>query len=318
MVRVLITGGSGSIAQVLADELLNLNFDVLLATRQSNGEFRAPAIQVGDVDGNTSWGDALHQVNVVVHLAAQTKTSGNTIKESWDNFMSVNRDGTECLARKAVEAGVQRFIYLSSILAFGDHTEGDVPYSENDLPMKDDGYGVSKRKAEDVLLEVAEGTAMEVVILRPPPIYGPNMSNNIPTLFKAAYLGWPLPLKSIKNHLSFIYVGNLVSAISASISHPNARNKKYFVCDQENVSISEFVQKISASMRKKDRLFPFPVALLRLIGILAGQKFIVGRLVNSLNVDGSAICKELNWKPPLSMNDGLEVTSKWYLNTFGK
>jgi len=318
MVRVLITGGSGSVAQLLAEELLKQNFDVLLASRSPNTSFKGSKILVGDINRNTSWFEALKRVDVVVHLAAQTKITSNNPTESWNKFMSVNRDGTKCLAQAAVKSGVRRFIYLSSILAFGSHTEGNFAYMENDQPAANDGYAVSKRKAEDALLEVVDGTATEFVILRSPPIYGPNMTNNILNLFKAVYFGWPLPLKSINNNLSFIYVGNLVSAILASINNPIAINKKYFVCDRENVTTGEFIIKIAESMKKKVYLFPFSLALLRLIGVLTGQTFAVGRLTNSLNVDGSIISKELNWEPPFSMNAGLQVTSEWYLNTLKK
>jgi len=318
MVRVLISGGTGTVARRLVTILVEKNYDVLLATRRLSETLPAPAIQVGDIDRQTDWKAALYQIDVVVHLAAQTTEAGSLKEVSLGKFLSVNRDGTECLARAAVACNVRRFVYLSSILAFGDHTKGDVAFSDDGQPNKNDGYGISKQKAEKSLLAVAEGTPMEVVILRPPPIYGPNMTNKVLMMFKAIYNGWPLPVKTVKNHLSFIYIDNLVSAIIISIDHPDAANRKYFVCDKETVSTPQFLTKIAMAMGKKERLIPFPLVMLRLMGLLTGQQFAVGRLTNSLKVDDSDFCRELNWKPPVSMDAGLKVTAKWYLSTHGE
>ncbi len=317
MARVLITGGTGVVAQNLASNLSTKEYDVLLATRGTVSALPVPTFRIGNIDGETNWKEALHKIDIVIHLAAHTpqlaSKSGASKEMSLKKFMSVNRDGTECLARAAVASGVKRFIYLSSILAVGDHTIGEAVFSSAGQPKKDDGYGVSKRKGEDSLLLVAKGTALEVVILRVPPIYGPGVTNNILTMFKAISYGWPLPLKTIKNRLSFIYIDNLVSAITVMASYPNAINKTYFVCDQEEVSSPQFLMKIAAAMEKNVRLFPFPLTLLRLIGVLAGQQFAAGRLINSLRVDGSDFCKELNWEPPITMDAGLKATAEWYL-----
>lgn len=318
MVRVLISGGTGTVARRLASILIEKNYDILLATRRLGETLPAPAIQVGNIDGKTDWKDALNQIDVVIHLAAQTTDAEASKEASLSKFLSVNRDGTECLARAAVASRVRRFIYLSSILAVGDHTNGDAVFLDDSQPKENDGYGISKRRAEESLLAVAEGTPMEVVILRPPPIYGPNMTNKILMMFKAVRNNWPLPVKTVENHLSFIYIDNLVSAINISIDHPNAVNRKYFICDQENVSTPQFLTKIALAMGKKERLFPFPVVMLRLMGLLTGQQFAVGRLINSLNVDGSDFCRELNWKPPMSMDAGLKVSAEWYLSTYRK
>ena len=204
---------------------------------------------------------------------------------------------------------MRRFIFLSSIKVNGEGTTSH-PYTENDAPQPEDAYGVSKLEAELALREAAAG--METVVLRPPLLYGPGVKGNFLRLMRAIERGLPLPLKSINNRRSLLYVGNLVDAIVRCLDHPGVAGQTYLVADDEGISTPGLIYEIAAAMHKPARLVPVPPRILQLAGALSGKSAAVSRLLNSLQIDSGKIRRELDWRPRDPLNAGLRETAEWY------
>jgi nucleoside-diphosphate-sugar epimerase len=272
------------------------------------------AIQILSISSDTDWSIVLIGVDVVVHLAARVHVMHDTAVDPLAEFRQVNVAGTERLARMASEAGVRRFIYLSSVKVNG---EGNViPYTEHDTPVPEDPYAISKWEAEEVLQKVSRETGLEVVILRPPLVYGPQVKANFLRMLEVVKRGIPLPLASINNRRSLIYLGNLVDAIITCINHHKAAGQTYLVSDGEEVSTPELIRQVAVALGKPARLFPFPPSFMKLAGSIIGKSDAVERLLGSLVVDSSKIRRELGWMPPYTMEEGLEETAEWFKRRF--
>jgi nucleoside-diphosphate-sugar epimerase len=228
-------------------------------------------------------------------------------------FREVNVAGTERLARAAASSGVKRLVYVSSIKVNGEQTTG-IPFSEKDVPAPQDPYGISKYEAEQLLNQVSRETGMEVVIVRPPLIYGPDVGGNFIRLLKLVFWGAPLPLASVHNQRSMIYLDNFVDALISCATHPAAAGKTYLVSDGKDISTPLLMQYMANLMDRRSWLWPFPPSLLQLAGKMAGMSNEVERLVGSLQIDSSKIRSELEWVPPYSVQQGLSETVKWFLN----
>jgi nucleoside-diphosphate-sugar epimerase len=224
----------------------------------------------------------------------------------------VNAGGTEVLARQAADRGVRRFVFLSSVKVHGEGSR--VPYTEEQQPDPQDPYGVSKWKAEVSLKRIGGDTGLEVVIIRPPLVYGPGVKANFYQLLRSIELGLPLPLAGIQNKRSLVFLGNLIDAIISCATHAEAAGRTFLVSDGEDISTSELITRAAAALGRPARLLPFPSALLRLAGLLTGKKAAVDRLLGSLTVDSSRIRRELGWTPPFTMTEGLRETAVWYRN----
>jgi nucleoside-diphosphate-sugar epimerase len=225
-------------------------------------------------------------------------------------YRQVNVAGTENLARQAVEHGVRRLVFLSSIKVHGEETA--VPYTEQHLAAPQDPYGASKLEAEKILHEISTETGLEVVIIRPPLVYGPGVKANFLNLLKIVERGVPLPLASITNARSLVYLGNLIDAIVTCATHPRAAGQTFLVSDGEDVSTPQLIRQLATALDRPARLLPFPPSLMRLAGKLTGKSMAVDRLLGSLVVDSGKIRRELGWKPPYTMAEGLAETAKWY------
>ena len=234
-----------------------------------------------------------------------------TVSNPLSEFRRVNVAGTEQLVLMAEKAGVRRFVFLISIGVNGSITHGQ-PSTEADKPCPYSPYTQSKFEAEQVILRITSETGMEVVIIRPPIVYGTGNPGNILQLLNVIAKGWPLPFASIKNLRSFIFVENLVDAIVTCINHPKAAVQTYLVSDGEDISTPELIRKVSAALGRPARLFPFPPSLIRFAGKLFGKSDAVERLVGSLTIDSSKIQRELGWKPPYTMEQGLKETGEWF------
>jgi nucleoside-diphosphate-sugar epimerase len=226
-------------------------------------------------------------------------------------YLRVNAEGTERLARSAAACGVSRLLFLSSVKVNGEQT-GDHPYTEDDLPRPEDAYGASKRDAEQALARVAAETGLETVVLRPPLVYGPGVKANFLRLMDYVARGVPLPLGAIANRRSLIYVGNLAHAIVTALDAPPAAGHTYLVSDGEDVSTPELVRMIAQALGVKPRLLPVPLAVLGVAAAIAGQRADLARLTGSLQVDSSRIRRDLAWRPPFTLAQGLELTARWY------
>ena len=220
-------------------------------------------------------------------------------------YRSVNVEGTRSLAKQAAALGVKRFVFLSSIGVLGINTNGRGPFSVEDYPAPVDDYAISKWEAEQVLHEVAERTALDVVVIRPPLIYGPGVKGNLARLLDLLRSGVPLPLGAIENLRSLVGIDNLVSLLLTCINHPDAVNKTFLVSDCEDISTPELLRRFAAAIHKPARLVSLPVSLLYLFGWIVRRHRDLERLAGCLQVECSYTCRVLGWKPPVSMKDGL-------------
>lgn len=311
--KFLITGANGFVGKPLCAELLRQEQFVRAAVRAAVSPIENIAMAaVGSIDGATDWTTALCDVEVVIHLAARVHVMKDASADPLAEFLKVNLHGTENLARQAARAGVKRFVYASSIKVNGERTSETAPFTELDKPNPQDPYAVSKWQAEQALQRIAQETNLEVVIVRPPLVYGPGVKGNFISLLTAIDRGVPLPLASANNARSLVYVCNLVDALIACATHPAAAGQTYLVSDGEDVSTAVLVEKIARALGRNNRSFHFPPALLRAVATLAGRSEQIDRLFGSLRVSNKKICGELSWSPPYTLDQGLRATADWY------
>jgi len=261
---------------------------------------------MGEFSSNTDWSIALLGVRHVVHLAAKIHTAEEKCLDRLAEFRRVNVEGTARLARQAAAKGVQRFIFVSSIKVNGDFTEINRPFSVDDLPAPKDAYGVSKHEAEQVLREISAETGMEMVIIRPPLVYGPNARANFGLMMRCLALGLPLPLSALSNNRrSLVAIDNLVHLIMTCLTHPAAKNQTFLVSDGEDLSTVDLLRRIGVVLNRPVRLFYVPPVLLKLGAIAINKAAVYQRLCNSLQIDMTKTCQLLDWAPPLSVDEGL-------------
>ncbi|MFZ3018238.1 MAG: SDR family oxidoreductase [Gallionella sp.] len=309
---LLVTGANGFVGRELRAELALRRYPVSGAVRSDTVNELHPTVRIADIGPETDWAAALQGVEVVVHLAARVHVMKDTSTDPLAEFRKVNLQGTENLARQAARAGVKRLIYVSSIKVNGEGTSGPQNYSEHDTPAPQDPYGVSKWEAEQALHRVAQETGLEVVVVRPPLVYGPGVKGNFISLLAAVGKGIPLPLAGADNARSLVYVGNLVDALIACATHPAAAGQTYLVSDGEPVSTAVLVEKIAVALGCRSRSFYFPSVLMRAAAALLGRSAQVDRLFGSLRINDEKIRHELGWVPPYTLGQGLSATAEWY------
>lgn len=314
MSRFLVTGASGFIGHHLVPALRQRGYPVTQAVRcrASLEESSGGIFAVGDIGPDTDWDAALNQVDVVVHLAARVHVLKESATDPSREFRVANVLGTERLARCAVAKGVRRLVYLSSIGVNGNQS-GLKIFTEQDEPCPYDAYTISKWEAEEALRAVAIETGLEIVILRPPLVYGAGNPGNFLRLLELVSSGWPLPLRAFNNRRSLIFVGNLVDAIIHCAVHPDAAGQTYLVRDGEDISTSGLVQRLAELMRRSSRLFSFPPSLLRSMVMVIGKCDAIDRLLNPFALDDSKIRTTLGWQPPFTLADGLKETVSWFV-----
>lgn len=310
MPNILITGANGFIGQAVFKRLRSENYQVR-GTVRSIDSLGMNILQIKSSGPKTDWTKTLIGVDTVVHLAARVPSLKDTAPDQLKLFRQVNVLGTKNIAQQAALANVRRFVYMSSVSVNGKGRF--TSYTEEDIPKPQDAYGISKWEAEKALNKISDETGMETVIIRSPLVYGPRVKANFLLLFKVVERGIPIPVSSINNRRSLIYLGNLVDAIVTCIKHPKASRQTYLVSDGEDVSTPELIQRISSSLGKPARLFPFPPVMLKMVGIITRKTVTVDRLLRSLTIDCSKIRHDLDWKAPFTMEKGLRETAKWYL-----
>jgi nucleoside-diphosphate-sugar epimerase len=305
--NILVTGANGFVAKLLITNLLKSQYKVVGTVRsQSTINSDIELFTVDDINATTSWLEALVTVSVVVHLAARVHVMNERATDPLAAFRKVNVDGTLNLARQAVKAGVKRFIFVSSIKVNGELTQISKPFTASDIPSPQDAYGISKCEAEQGLLKLASETGLEVVIIRPPLIYGGGVKANFASMMRAVKSGIPLPLGAINNRRSFVYVGNLISLILKCIDHSSAANQVFLVSDGHDLSTTELLKTCAQSLGVRPRLLPVPQRLLEITAKILGKENLAQRLCGNLQVDITKTRQLLDWEPPFTVEDGLK------------
>jgi nucleoside-diphosphate-sugar epimerase len=312
--RVLVTGASGFVGTALCRELVARGHSVRAVVR---GASAPPAdspglhrVAVPDIAGEIDRHVLLEGIDVVVHLAAVAHRAAADASE----IRRVNVEGATRLA-DAASGLVRRFVFLSSVKVHGEDS-GNASYTEVDAPLPEDTYGRSKLEAERALTAIAERAGMELMVLRPPLVYGPGVKANFLRLLSWVDSGLPLPLASVHNRRSLIYVGNLVDAIARCAEHPAVRGP-FLVSDEESVSTPELVSRIARALGRPERLVPTPPVLLRVAGMIVGRRDEIRRLTGSLVVDSSRARRLLDWRPPYALDAGLAETARWFRSARG-
>ncbi len=309
--KILLTGASGFIGGAIlkAADIRGLPVRPLFRTSDSSihfSKFEGKGIIISNIGANTDFNAALAGVDVVIHCAALAHVMADTsLSESQVMFRSINVDGTLNLARQAARAGVRRFVFLSSIGVNGVQTFGK-PFTAHDEAAPHSAYAVSKYQAEVGLRVLASQTGLELVIVRPPLVYGPSAPGNFGSLMRWLDRGWPLPLGAVtKNRRSMVGLDNLVDLIMICLYHPRALNQTFLVSDGEDLSTTEFLWRLGQAMNRSALLVPVPVGLVALAAVVLGKKSAAQSLLGTLQVDISKTCELLDWKPPMSLDEGL-------------
>ena len=304
--RVLVTGASGFIGERLCQILDAEGNEVVRADR---GRHAHTDVAVGDIGPTTAWSSAVvGRPDAVVHLAARVHIMHEAADDPLAAFRWVNVEGTLNLARQAVEAGIRRFVYLSSIKVNGEATMPGWPFRADDRPAPQDAYAISKFEAETGLRALAQATGLEVVIIRPPLVYGPGVKGNFASMVDWVHKGVPLPLGAVNNRRSLVGLDNLADFIAFCADQkksPQAANQVFLVSDGDDVSTPELLRRVALAYNTKARLISVPESWLRIVAKLLGKSAEADRLLGSLTVDITKVRELLDWRPVVSMGQQL-------------
>jgi nucleoside-diphosphate-sugar epimerase len=289
--------------------------DVVGAVRSSvqisNGGHKA--YLCGELSPQNDWSQVLADVTTVVHTAARVHVMRDSSADPLMEYRRSNVEGTVNLARQAAGASVKRFIFISSVKVNGELTSVDAPFLADDIPAPQDPYGISKLEAEQGLQDIAQKTNMEVVVIRPPLVYGPGVKANFLSIMRCLYRGIPLPLGAVHNLRSFVALDNLVDLLVRCLTHPAAANQTFLVSDGEDLSTSELVVRLGRALGKPARLIPVPEQLLIVAATLLRRREFAQRICGSLRVDMDKTRRLLNWQPPITVDEGLRRAAEGFL-----
>lgn len=306
MTKIVLTGANGFVGSRLFSALKGCaRVQVAgLCRLLPLGEEGLALHAVGDLQ-QADLSTLLTGVDVLIHAAARAHIMKDEVADPLAEYRRVNVEGTLNLARQAVAAGVKRFVFISSIKVNGEATVNGRAFDADDEPAPEDAYGLSKLEAEQALLDIAAETGVEVVIIRPPLVYGPGVKGNFASMIKLVEKGLPLPLGAVHNKRSLVGIDNLVDLIIRCIDHPAAANQVFLAGDGEDISTTELLRGVGKAMGKPARLIPVPAGMLQFGATLLGRKAMAQRLLGSLQVDISKTCELLDWKPPYTVEEGL-------------
>ena len=308
--HVLVTGANGFVGQALVERLEEIDgHHVRAAVRTGRAMNCADSVTIGDINRDTDWSRALYGIDTVVHCAARVHVMNAADSEqSRALFREVNVEGSRRLAEAAVQAGVRRLVFLSSIKVNGESTTGRPPFTADAPPAPEDAYGISKMEAERVLLEVARLHGLELTIVRPPLVYGPGVKANFARLADAVARGTWLPLGAVDNRRSLVYLGNLVDLLSRCVRDQRAAGQTFLVSDGEDLSTSALIRCMAQARGRAPNLIPVPPSWMMSVARLLGKQAVADRLLGSLQVDIGPTCSKLDWTPPFSVLEGLRAT----------
>ncbi|MCU6434602.1 SDR family oxidoreductase [Undibacterium sp. Jales W-56] len=312
---ILLTGATGFVGQALMGHLQRQGHDLLCLSRQASNlanTGQSPQIRharIEDMNAETDWSAHLAGRTHVIHCAARVHVMHETTADPLALFRQVNVDATLKLARQAAAAGVRQFVFISSVKVNGESTIKGQPFTEDSAPHPEDAYGISKYEAEQVLLALGRASGMAITIIRPPLVYGPGVKANFLNMLRWVKKGLPLPLASVDNRRSFVYLGNLVSLILTCLDHPKAAQEIFLASDGQDLSTAQLLQYCAVALDVPSRLFPFPPGWLMHAARLAGKQSVAERLCGSLQVDIGKAQGLLGWTPPWSVQQGLQATA---------
>lgn len=314
---VFVTGATGFVGRALCAALMGRVLLRISMQNQAAGN-RLEGVDViqASLSPDQDWSLAMAGITSVIHCAARVHVLSEEVADPLAEFRRVNVDGTLRLAKQAAAAGVKRFVFLSSIKVNGEQTQLGAPFIADQQPNPADPYGVSKMEAEVGLRAIAIETGMEVVIIRPPLVYGPGVKANFLAMMRWLKRGIPLPLGAVTgNKRSFIALDNLIDFIVTCLDHPAAANQTFLVSDGESLSTATLLRRIGEALGRPARLIPVPVSLLKLGGGFLGKPGIAQRLCDSLEVDISKTRELLDWVPPVSVEEGLRRTAVHWIES---
>lgn len=319
--KVLVTGSTGFIGRTLCAELRRRDYMVLAALHCQPQEglqrgLTDETVVVGNIDAATDWSRALEGVDSIVHLAARVHIMRERVTDPLAAYRAINAFGTSHLARSAAAAGVRRLVFVSSIKVNGETTT-DKPFTAYDQPGPMDAYAASKWEAETVLQQISRETGLEVVIVRPPLVYGPGVKGNYLRLLRMVKCGIPMPFGSCNNKRSFVYLDNMVDLLVLCLTHAQASSHTFLVSDDEDLSTAELVTRLARTMETKPRLISMPPEWLEAAAKLVGKPGIYERLCGSLQLDIHHTRQILQWSPPVLADEGIARTARWFLDRSG-
>ena len=306
--RILVTGANGFVGSRLCRTAFEKGYQIRAVVRQKIGAIDSygDVVEVNDISPSTDWSSTLSGVDVVIHLAARVHVMSDSATDPLAEYRRVNVEGTRKLASMAEKAGVKRIVYVSTIKVNGEKTEGS-PFREGDIPSPGDPYSVSKWEAEMVLHDLSVRGGIEVVIVRPPLVYGLGVKGNLLRLMQYIHRGYPLPFGGIRNSRSLISLDNLVDILLLSSARTECAGQTFVVSDGEDISTPCLIKKIADAMGKKPKLINFPGSVISFAAaIVPALKPVADRLTSSLTIDSSKFSNMLQWVPPQTVNEGVK------------